>query len=525
MSRRAGIGLPLFSARSRAGWGIGELLDIPPLAAWLERAGVTEWMLLPLGTMPDRETSPYSATSTLSIDPIYISVHALPDFVRAGGDAALSLEGRAALAAARASTPVAHAHVRRAKSEALDLAFNAFLADEWGQLTMTAAALAAYVARERWWLDDYALFLALGQSMPDVPWRAWPAAIRDRDPRALDEARRQLSREVLRHQYCQWIADTQWRDARQAAASHGVRLIGDLPFVANTESPEVWARADEFLPDVSAGVPPDAFSDTGQDWGLPTYDWATIRRGDYAWMRQRARRMAALFDGIRVDHVIGLYRTYGRPKHGAPFFNPSDEPTQIAQGTTVLTILQSTGVRLIAEDLGVVPDFVRASLRTLGIPGCKVLRWERDWHAPGAPFVPPASYAPVSAALTGTHDTEPLAAWWTDTARADRDAIVALDLFRERGVANPDAPWSARLRDTFIELVYRSGADAVFLPLQDVFGWTDRVNVPATVGPHNWTWAVPFPVDTLHENDEAAERAGFLRWLAASTGRHSAGLH
>jgi len=525
MSRRAGIGLPLFSARSRAGWGIGEMLDVIPLTAWMERAGVSELMLLPLGTIPDGETSPYSATSTLSIDPIYISLQALPDFARAGGEAALSGDGRAALDAARASTRVAHAHVRRAKSEALDLAFTAFLADEWGQLTTTAAALAAYVARERWWLDDYALFLALGQSMPGMSWRAWPAALRDRDSRALDDARRQLAREVLRHQYSQWVADAQWREARRAATTNGVRLIGDLPFVANTESPEVWARADEFLPGVSAGVPPDAFSDTGQDWGLPTYDWNTIRRGDYAWMRQRARRMAALFDGIRVDHVIGLYRTYGRPRHGEPFFNPADEPTQIAQGTDVLTILRSTGVELIAEDLGVVPDFVRASLTSLGGPGCKVLRWERDWHAPGAPFVPPANYPPMSAALTGTHDTEPLAAWWAEASRGDREAIVALDLFHERGVANPGAPWSGRLRDTFIELVYRSGADAVFLPLQDVFGWFDRVNVPATVGPHNWTWAVPWPVDALHENDEAAERAGFLRWLAASTGRAPAGLH
>jgi 4-alpha-glucanotransferase len=394
-----------------------------------------------------------------------------------------------------------------------------FIKEEWAQLTTQASQLAAYVARERWWLDDYALFLALAQSMQGRSWHDWPAGLRDREPRAMDDARRQLARDVLRHQYCQWIADAQWRQARDAARAHRVSLIGDLPFVANQQSPEVWARAEEFLSGVSAGVPPDAFSDTGQDWGLPTYNWQVIRATGYAWIRQRARRMAALFDGIRVDHVVGLYRTYGRPRDGAPFFNPMEEPAQIEQGGVILDILRETGVELIAEDLGVVPDFVRASLHARGVPGCKVLRWERDWHAHGAPFIPPDAYPRVSAALTGTHDTEPMAAWWRDTPRADRDALVALPLFHERGVADPDAPWTNRLRDAVIELVYRSGADALFLPMQDVFGWMDRINVPATVGPHNWTWTLPWPVDRIGAVAEAAERAAFLRWLGASTGR------
>jgi 4-alpha-glucanotransferase len=517
--RRAGVGLPLFSARSSAGWGIGELLDIAPLAAWMEPAGIRELMLLPLGTIPDNETSPYSATSTLSIDPIYLSLHAVPEFARAGGETALSSEGREALAAARLSRSVDHRAVRRAKAEALGLAFDTFLKDEWAQLTTQASSLAAFIARERWWLDDYALFLAVEHSLAGASWHDWPAALRDRDPRALDDARRQLAREVLRHQYMQWLADGQWRAARAAAHAHQVALIGDLPFVANQQSPEVWARAEEFLPGVSAGVPPDAFSATGQDWGLPTYNWQVIRASGYAWMRQRARRMAALFDGIRVDHVIGLYRTYGRPAHGQPFFNPPDEATQIEQGAAILGILRETGVSLIAEDLGVVPDFVRASLEEQGVPGCKVLRWERDWHSPEAPFIPPDDYPTLSAALTGTHDTEPMVVWWNNAPRADRQAILQLPLFRDRGVGDPDAPWTDALRDTFIELIYRSGSDAIFFPMQDLFGWSDRVNVPATVGPHNWTWTLPWRVDRIADTGECAERAGFLRRLAASAGR------
>jgi len=518
-ARRAGVNLPLFSGRSTASWGIGELPDIVPLSRWLADAGFTRLLLLPLGTVRAGETSPYSATSTMSIDPIYIAVENIQDFERAGGVGALSEEATAALTAARHSPVLLHEEIRRAKEEALSLAFSAFQRDEWEQLTTRAAALAGYISRERWWLDDYALFQALTRSMPGVPWRAWPDALRDRDPRALDDARRRLAAEVLAHQYWQWIAEEQWRDARARAAEHGVGMVGDLPFVPNMESPEVWSRADEFMLDVSAGVPPDAFSATGQDWGLPTYRWSAIEKTGYGWIHQRARRMAALYEGLRVDHVIGLFRTYGRPRGGEPFFNPSAEPAQRLQGETILTTLLAAGIDVIAEDLGVVPDFLRVSLKSLGVPGCKVIRWERDWHTDGQPFIDPEDYPAVSVAMTGTHDTEPLAVWWATSSSADRRAFVSLPIFVERRMADPDQPWSEGLRDLFIEIALRAGSRDVFLPMQDLFGWPDRVNVPGTVGPQNWTWTLPWAVDRLGTEDVPRARAAFLRTLALAAGR------
>ena len=200
MSRRAGVNVPLFSCRSTKSWGIGELPDIVPFSRWLQQSGFAEVMVLPLGTMPDSETSPYSATSTLAIDPIYISLDDVIDFTRAGGMDALSEEALSALTSARESRTIRHRDVRRAKHEALAIAFNRFLADEWEQLTPRSAVLAAYVARERWWLDDYALFQALSRTMPGRSWRTWPPALVSREPRALDEARRQLASDVLEQQ-------------------------------------------------------------------------------------------------------------------------------------------------------------------------------------------------------------------------------------------------------------------------------------------------------------------------------------
>lgn len=519
MSRHAGLVVPLFSAASTASWGIGELADIVPLSQWLSSAGFDRLMLLPIGPLAGTETSPYGACSAMAIDPVYIAPARLEDFTLAGGEAALSAEGARHLARARASESVDYGSMRSAKREALDLAFARFVRDEWERRTARAAALADYITRERWWLDDYALFRALAAAMGGTSWRGWPAPVRDREPQALDAARRHLARDVLRHQYWQWTAESQWQDARAAARARGVRVLGDLAYAVGTDSADVWARPHEFMLDVSAGVPPDAFSPTGQDWGLPTYRWDVIAATGFEWIRQRARRMAALFDGVRVDHVVGLFRSYGRPASGPAFFTPGQEAAQVHQGETVLRVLGEGGADLIAEDLGTVPDFVRDSLARLGVPGCKVLRWEREWDEAGEPFIDPADYPAVSVAMTGTHDTETAASWWEHASSADRAALLALPFFRARRAIRRGARWSDRVRDALIELVYRSGSSQVLLPVQDVFGWRDRINTPATVGGDNWTWRLPWLVDRWGAMPEAGERAAFCHRLAVATGR------
>jgi 4-alpha-glucanotransferase len=523
MSRHAGLLVPLFSATSTASWGIGELTDIVPLARWLSSAGFDRLMLLPLGPLAGGETSPYGACSAMAIDPVYIAPARLDDFALAGGETLLSADAARQLNLARASARVDYAAMRRAKREALDGAFARFVRDEWDRHTTRAAAFADYAARERWWLDDYALFQALTGAMGGTSWRAWPAPVRDRQPRALDQARRHLGRDVLRHQYWQWVAELQWQEARSAARAHGVRVIGDLAFAVGTDSADVWARPHEFMLDVSAGVPPDAFSPTGQDWGLPTYRWEVIATTGFAWIRQRARRMAALFDGIRVDHVVGLFRSYGRPRAGPAFFTPGQEAAQVHQGETILGVLGESGADLIAEDLGTVPDFVRETLTRFGVPGCRVLRWERNWDEAGEPFIDPGAYPPVSVAMTGTHDTETVASWWEHASTADRTALLALPFFRRRAHIGGGQVWTSALRDALLELVYRSASNQVLLPVQDVFGWRDRINTPATVGGDNWTWRLPWPVDRWSAVPEAVERAAFCHRLATKTSRGTRG--
>jgi 4-alpha-glucanotransferase len=508
--RHTGILTPLFSMTSRESWGIGELTDVAPFTRWIAAAGADGLMLLPICTMADDPPSPYSAVSAMAIDPIYIGVEAVSDFAEAGGVAKLSTEAGAALSAARASSSVRHREVRRAKTEALDRAFDRFTSHDWARQSARAEAFDAYTRREAWWLDDYALFQALAESTRQ-DWRQWPEPLGHREAAALADARRRLSRDVQRHQYLQWLAEEQWQEARAAAESQGVRIFGDVPFVVNLHSADVWTRAGEFMLDVSLGVPPDAFSETGQDWGLPVYRWDAIAVTGYEWLRQRARRMAALFHGLRLDHLVGFYRTYGRPGNGSPFFTPADEPSQIAQGEALVRLFATAGAELIVEDLGTIPDFVRESLARLGVAGSKVLRWERRWHEPDQPFIEPADYPARSCALTSTHDTETLAEWWDNAPHAERDQLLRLRLLERRGLTDRQMPWNDALRDALLDLAASAGSEELFIAIQDVFGWRDRINVPATVGEHNWTWRLPWPVDALDEIDVAKERAQFLQ--------------
>jgi len=278
-------------------------------------------------------------------------------------------------------------------------------------------------------------------------------------PAAIDRARRELAHEVLFRQYLQWLAGSQWRRAREE--THGVALYGDLPFMVDGDSADVWARQHQFRLDVSVGAPPDAFSEAGQDWGMPLYRWDVIAAEDFRWLGERARRSADLFDGYRVDHLVGFYRTYFRLKHGGKgFFSPEDEPSQLALGERVLAVLRGAGAEIIAEDLGIVPDLVRASLARLGVPGFRVFRWERQWHVDGQPFRDPSEYTPVSVAASGTHDTEPLAVWWDAVSEIERRQIRDLPTVRQvsAGADLTHAAYDPVIRDALLEALFASGS-------------------------------------------------------------------
>ncbi len=516
MARQAGVLLPLFSLRSTTDWGVGEIPDLVPFARWCAAAGFQVAQVLPVNEASRGQTSPYAALTAFAIDPVYVAVEALEDFQEAGGMGALTIGEREHVRRVRASSRVRWHEVRGLKRRALEIAFARFADVEWRRRTARARALEAFAREHAPWLAEYALFVAIHDDlMGGAPWTEWPASLRDRDPAALGDARVRLADRILFHTWLQWQLDLQWHAARRGANAEGVELAGDLPFMVATDSADVWARREDFRLDARVGVPPDAFSATGQDWGLPVYRWDVMERGGFGWIGERARRMADLYGLFRVDHVVGLYRTYFFPNDGSPAaFVPEGEPAQTRNGETVLGLM-SRGARVIAEDLGTVPDFVRASLGRLAIPGYRVLRWEKNWEAGGGAFRDPARWPAVSVATTGTHDTEPLGEWYDGLSAAERGQLLALpglDALR----AHAPERFDEGVRDALLGVVYAAGSDLLLLPFQDAFGARERVNVPGTVNEDNWTYRIPTDLPALL-GDEAA--AGRLRALAERTGR------
>jgi 4-alpha-glucanotransferase len=524
VSRRAGILVPLFSIPSSRSWGIGEIPDINAMTRWLSAAGQRLLQLLPINEMPPGETSPYSALSAMAIDPQFISLESLEDFHAIGGEASLEGGLRQRLDAARIAPRIDYRTVRQVKQVALRRAFAHFRQTERAGGTRRASAFRAYCEQQAWWLDDYALFRAIHAREEERAWTDWPEPLRTREASALAAAREQLADDLLFRQYLQWVAGDQWGSARDRAGD--VALFGDLPFMVSGDSADVWARQDEFSLDASVGVPPDAFSETGQDWGLPVYRWEVLRERDFDWLRNRARRNADLYDGYRVDHLVGFYRTYFRPHGGGePAFTPPDEPSQRELGERVLAVFREPGSEIIAEDLGVVPDFVRESLAALEVPGYRVLRWERRWYDPGQPFKDPVEYPPASVATSGTHDTEPMVTWWESAPREEREAILATPSIGDRLAAEDrarmlDQPGLPHpMREALLESLFASGSNLLILPVQDVFGWPDRINQPATIGDENWTWRLPWPSDRLRTEPQAIAIANQLREWASRHGR------
>lgn len=510
--RRAGVLVPLFSIPSARSWGIGEIGDLPVFGDWARAAGLSAIQLLPINEMAHGQSSPYSALSAMAIDPIFIAIGDLPEFGALGGEPALDPSQRDRLEAVRQTTAVHHHEVRALKTGVLRTLFERFLETEWRSGGPRAEEMQAWTENERWWLDEYALFRALHARNDARYWLDWEPPLRDHEPSALDQARQALSHDILYYTWLQWVAGSQWSEAR--GRLDGLDLLGDFPFMVSGDSADVWARQQDFNLEASVGAPPDAFSETGQDWGFPAYRWRSIAAGGFRWLAARARRSAELYDGYRVDHLVGFFRTYVREKDGTAAFVPPDQPSQIVQGERVLDVLSATGARIIAEDLGVIPDFVREALARLEIPGYKVFRWEREWDVEGQPFKDPASYPSNSVATSGTHDTEPLGEWWDEAPIEERRAAAALACMAPPG-CDPEAPFNDTTRDAILQVLYASGSDIVLLPINDVFGWRDRINTPAVIDDRNWTWRLPWPVEDLATGPHGRERATFVRALAA----------
>jgi 4-alpha-glucanotransferase len=513
MIKRAGaILLPLFSLRSDNDLGRGEILDLRAFADWMLEMGHRVLQLLPLSESAAGENSPYSALGAFSIDPLYISVYGL------AGVPTTDLERVRAQVAGRRRIP--QAELRTLKLPLLEAAFTYWRREGEAE---EHRAFERFAAENKHWLPEYALFRALKDRLAWDHWEHWPAELKGRNPEALEAARRELQDPIAMYCYWQFLAWRQWTAMRRELAVMGVVLSGDLAFLPARDSADVWANQELFDLDRMVGAPPDAFSSTGQRWGLPMPDWPRMRADDLKWWRARARHAAGLFDLLRIDHVVGFYRTYSfAPDPEVPGrFYPEEESAQREQGETFFKMLkEEVGPdALIGEDLGAIPPWVRKSLTALGVMGLKVLRWEKkDWDTPDERFIPPSEYPEQSVAVTGTHDTETVAAWWRHAAPLERGQLAqALNFPSTIELSRP--VMDEQILDAILEPLYGSPSRLVLAPLQDLFGWEQRINTPGSIADRNWTYRLPMPIERLVHRRAVRARTAKLREMARRAGR------
>jgi 4-alpha-glucanotransferase len=504
--RRAGVVVPLFSIRSSSGWGLGEVPDVARFASWAARAGFSVLQLLPVGETSGADPSPYGAASAFAIDPVYLSLDACRDFAAAGGRGALPRELQELLGRVAGASHVDWPGARRLKQAGIALAFERFQREEWAKDTARAHEFAQFMRTHAHWLDDHALYRVFHDRF-GTSWLEWPHDARDRDPGAIERLRHEDWDAILRVKWTQWQLDGQWRAARRAAAAEGVELMGDLPFVVGLDSADVWAHRELFHTDLHVGTPPEEGAPEGQDWGLPAYDWSMMARDRFSWIRERSMRTGALYSLCRIDHVMGFYRTFFRSADGrAKGFLPPDESEQVQQGETLMRLM-GQWAEIVAEDLGYVPTYLRPSLERLGIPGYKVLRWEKD----GDEYRDPSTWPETSVSTSSTHDTETAADWFDELTPEQREQLRKVPGLDALGETFDD-----RARDLLLKVIYEAPSALALVTFQDAMGTRDRINLPGTVNATNWTYRIAQSVEALMADGATTER---LARLAAGSGR------
>jgi 4-alpha-glucanotransferase len=469
--RASGLLLHVTSLPSR--YGIG---DVGPAAlAWadrLQRAGQTWWQALPLGPT-GYGNSPYQSQSSFAGNALVIS----PDWL---------IEDGLLRAADCESTPFPeqetdYDRVIPFKHRIFETAWTRF---KGGARSDLRPAYEQFCHDQAHWLDDFALFRALKARFADSYYLEWPAEFVQRNPAALDRARRELSDGVGLASFMQFLLFRQSERLKAHAHAKGVKLIGDLPFFVSPDSSDVWANPELFLlderrrPRFVAGVPPDYFSSKGQLWGNPVYNWETHRQTDFRWWIDRLRALLSHVDVIRLDHFRGFTAAWHVPA-GAPTaetgsWNPGPG------GGFFSDIQRGLGsLPFIAEDLGMVTPDVYALRDQFHLPGMRILQFGFDGN-PDNPHLS-RNFGANSVAYTGTHDNPTTRGWFEDLPDDQRRNVWN---YLERL-----APSMSEAAPALIRLAWESAAGLTIAPLQDLLNLGDeaRMNVPGR-SDGNWRW-------------------------------------
>ncbi len=556
----AGVLAPLFALRGQNDLGIGDIGALRELIEWAAENGFRAVQLLPINEVGG-DHSPYNAISSIALEPTMLEL--LP-----GSPAELTKEDFEAVTAKTGLVSLRRGavkleRVRRLKTELLTRAYDNFAQN--GSVARREA-FADFCAREKSWLDDYALFRALmKENGGRETWDTWEPAQRDpQNARAWRAAQtEERCNELTGYEnfirYVQWVADQQWRAVADDAEKRGVALMGDIPFGVSYYSADVWAEREVFHLDWSGGAPPEPyFKDDqftmkwGQNWGIPVYNWPAMRESNFAWWRRRIRGVKRIFHVVRIDHVLGFYRIYAfpwRPDRNAeflplshdemlertgvraPHFAPRDDESwencasNQREGEEYLRVVleESGATRVVGEDLGSVPGYARPSLQNLGIAGFKIPQWE----VYDGRVTPGAEYQRLSVATYATHDHKPIRELWAEahdeTSETREQAAHDLRAIAQFAGLEPreGLDYERDFYPAMLRALFASNSWLAVVMITDLLARRDRFNVPGTAAAVNWSRRLRETVAQMRTSRSLRKRLSSVRLLLEASGRDS----
>jgi 4-alpha-glucanotransferase len=554
----AGVLTPLFALRSEKGLGIGDVGTLREFIEWVRESGFRLVQLLPINEV-GRDNSPYNAISAMAIEPM--TLHLAP-----GLPAELSREAFENVMANEnldmlRHGPVKYDRVRKLKRKLLESAFENLQANPGPN---RQPEFDQFCVGEAIWLKPYSLYRVLMElNGENETWDEWqpehqnPETARAWLAKQSPDTRRQFSVREKFFSYVQWIADEQWRELRKFAEDRGVALMGDIPYGVSYYSADVFSEREIFHLDWSGGAPPEPyFKDDeftmkwGQNWGIPVYNWPTLRMGDFGWWRQRVRGVKRIFHIFRIDHVLGFYRIYAFPwrpiknpeflpldwnamlaKTGGrwPHFMPRDDEkpenanANRREGEEYLRMVleESGATQVVGEDLGTVPKYVRPSLQSLGIAGFKIPQWEflHGRMTPGSEF------ERLSVTTYATHDHKPIRQLWTEaldetspTREQAREDLLKIAQFA--GIAPREGlEYERDFYPAMMSALFNSNSWIAIVMITDLLARKDRFNVPGTAAATNWARRLPKTITQMRESRSIRRKMNLVRGLLEKSGR------
>lgn len=472
-SRLCGVLLHITSLPSAHGMG-----DFGPhahaFAEFLAQAGQSVWQILPLTPINSGAgNSPYSSYSAFAGNIFCIS----PDYLVLDGFLRVEdVQNPPGFPEDRVDYAAATAWRR----SLLELAFDNALPQ-----LRTDAQFQTFCEQEQFWLHSYALFMALKQEHHGAPWYQWPESLRLADKKALESAENRLGYFIVQEKFYQYLFARHWTRLRQHCAHHGISILGDAPIYVSLDSADVWANRDLFaldpegLPVFCAGAPPDYFSETGQMWGNPVYDWDRLEQKNFDWWITRLRHEHNRYDLVRLDHFRGFCAFWQVPACEPTAENGVWIP---APGKKLFSAVQHAipDLSLVAEDLGFITEDVRELMDQFGFPGMKIL------HFAFSPDMERNAYIPHniphnSVVFTGTHDNNTTRGWFT--TEVDGETRLRLNRYAGHVVTQDNAA------STLIRLALGCPAQLAIIPMQDYLNLDEhgRMNIPG-IAEGNWSW-------------------------------------